>query len=432
MSRLSILEAKKQATGEVTVSGFVRNQRALKGLIFVVLSDLSDSMQLVIEEKNQAIYDLALTLNLESVIEVSGNLQPKPVKGDAKPDFELLVTDLKILSLAKEQLPIPVLQKADNEADFDLRLNWRFLDLRRAENQLIFKTWTELERGFREYLAAANYIQIYTPTFMNTSSETGADVFEVKYFDKKAYLAQSPQFYKQMAMSSGLEKVFMVGTVYRAEKSFTNRHVTEFTGWDFEISYIDSVEAIMDEEEKMLVAGFQCVKDNLGLAIEVPTQPFPRLTLAEAKVKLEVKGIKGEAADDLTPEEERGICQIIKEETGHDFVFLTSYPASVRPFYHMRQEADNSLTKSYDLLYKGLEITTGAVREHRIDVLEKQALEKNMSLEELADYLNFFRYGCPPHGGAGIGPARIVMRLLDLNNIKEAIFLPRDVKRLTP
>jgi aspartyl-tRNA synthetase len=160
--------------------------------------------------------------------------------------------------------------------------------------------------------------------------------------------------------------------------------------------------------------------------------PFPRLTLAQAKEKLVAKGIKGEAPDDLNPEEERGICQIIKEETGNDFVFVTAYPISVRPFYHMRREDDNSLTKSYDLLYQGIEITTGAIREHRIEVLEKQALGKNMSLEELADYLNFFRYGCPPHGGAGIGPARIVMKLLGLNNIKEAVFLPRDVKRLIP
>jgi aspartyl-tRNA synthetase len=432
MNRILIKEAKQQGQGEVLLSGFVRNQRALKGLIFAVLSDVSDSIQLVMEEKNAAVYNQALTLNLESVIEVSGTLQPKPVKNGMNPDFELLVSDLKILSLAKEQLPIPVLAKADNQADFDLRLNWRFLDLRRPENQLIFKVWTELEKGFREYFAAANYIQIYTPTFMSTASETGADVFEVKYFDKKAYLAQSPQFYKQMAMASGLEKVFMVGTVYRAEKSFTNRHVTEFTGWDFEVSYVDSEETIMAEEEKMIVAGFKNVKENLNLDITVPNQPFPRLTLAQAKEKLIAGGIKGEAADDLNPEEERGICEIIKKETGNDFVFITAYPTSLRPFYHMRREDDNSLTKSYDLLYKGIEVTTGAVREHRIEVLEKQALEKGMNLEELADYLNFFRYGCPPHGGAGIGPARIVMKLLDLNNIKEAVFLPRDVKRLMP
>jgi len=432
MNRILIKEAKKQGQGEVSLAGFVRNQRALKGLIFTVLSDLSDSIQLVIEEKSEAVYNQALTLNLESVIEVSGTLQPKPVKAGMTPDFELLVTDLKILSLAKEQLPIPVLAKVDNQADFDLRLNWRFLDLRRSENQLIFKVWTELEKGFREYFASADYLQIYTPTFMSTASETGADVFEVKYFDKKAYLAQSPQFYKQMAMASGLEKVFMVGTVYRAEKSFTNRHVTEFTGWDFEISYIDSEETIMVEEEKMIVAGFKNIKDNLGLDIVVPDRPFPRLTLAQAKEKLVVVGIKGEAIDDLNPEEERGICEIIKQETGNDFVFITAYPISVRPFYHARREDDNSLTKSYDLLYKGIEVTTGAVREHRIEVLEKQALEKGMNLEELADYLNFFRYGCPPHGGAGIGPARIVMKLLDLSNIKEAVFLPRDVKRLVP
>ncbi len=433
MNRILIKEAKKQGQGEVCLSGFVYNQRAFKGLIFVDLRDVSGRIQLVIEEQSAAAYNEATKLSLESVISVKGSLKEKPVRGDAAAkDYELLVSDLEILSLAAEQLPIPVLQKIDNEADIDLRLNWRFLDIRRPENKLIFQVWTELEKGFREYYDQAGYIQIYTPTFMSTASETGADVFAVKYFDRQAYLAQSPQFYKQMAMSAGLEKVFMVGTVYRAEKSFTNRHVTEFTGWDFELSYVKDVEEVMAEEEQMLIHGLANIKNNLGLEIDVPQAPFPRLTLAQAKEKLATAGIKGEAPDDLNPEEERGICELIKEETGCDFVFVTDYPISVRPFYHMRYENDPTLTKSYDLLYKGVEITTGAVREHRIEILEKQALEKGMSLDELADYLNFFRYGCPPHGGAGIGAARIVMRMLDLKNIKEAIYLPRDVKRLNP
>jgi aspartyl-tRNA synthetase len=267
---------------------------------------------------------------------------------------------------------------------------------------------------------------------MSTASESGADLFEVKYFEKKAYLSQSPQFYKQMAMAAGFEKVFMVGPVYRAEPSYTTRHVTEFTGWDFEVSYIDSHFELMAIEEQMLIAGFSQVKDALGLDITVPTAPFPKITMAEAKVKLKAAGIPSEKDYDISSEEEKALGDIIKKETGHDFVFVTDWPIAGRPFYHMRYADSPGITKSADLLYKGLEITTLAQREHRIAVLEKQALEKGLSLESLTDYLNFFRYGCPPHGGAGIGPARIVMKLLDQPSIKEVIYLPRDVKRLRP
>ncbi len=436
MNRLSVSAAKKQGQGSVTVAGFVHNKRVHKGVVFVDLRDLSGLLQLVVLESEVTAYQAVEGLNLESVLEASGILQEKPAKKGAEPgekDFELLVKEIKVLSSAAEQLPIQVLQKIDNEADLDNRLNWRFLDLRKEEHRLIFSVWTELEKGFRKYFSDQNFFQIYTPTLMSTASETGADVFAVKYFERQAYLSQSPQFYKQMAMAAGMEKVFMVGPVYRAEKSFTNRHVTEFTGLDFEISYIASHEDVMKTEEEMLVAGFQALAEkNLPLEFAVPTLPFPRLTLAEVKAKLAAKGIKSEADDDLNPEEERAICALVKEEMNHDFIFVTDYPVSARPFYHMRHEDNPQLTKSFDLLYQGIEITTGAQREHRVEVLEAQALEKGMNLEELADYLNFFRFGCPPHGGVGIGPARIIMKLLGLGNIKEAIFLPRDVKRLNP
>jgi len=438
MTRLSIAEAKKQGQGEVSVSGWVRNLRAHKGVIFVDLADISEIMQLVFVSNNNGNndnYNLAEKLTLESVIEVTGTLQAKPMKkNEVNPvqDFELLATASKLISLADENLPIPVLTKADNEANLDNRLDWRWLDLRRGEHQLIFKVWTKLEEGFREYFSQNNFIQINTPCLMSTASETGSEVFEVKYFDRKAYLSQSPQFYKQMAMASGLEKVFCFGPVFRAELSFTTRHVTEFTGWDFEISYIKSHADLMDTEEALLVSGFEKIKKDLNLEIVVPTRPFPRITLAEAKKKLAAKGIKSEKDFDFSTEEEKELGNIIKEENNHDFVFVTDYPIAARPFYHMRHADDANLTKSFDLLYRGLEITTGAEREHRIEILEKQAIEKGMNLEELKDYLNFFRFGCPGHGGVGIGPGRIVMKLLELGSVKEACFLPRDVKRLNP
>ncbi len=432
MSRMSIAKAKEQQEGKVTIAGWVRNVRAHKGVIFIDLRDISDVMQIVFVVGNDN-YDLAEKLQLESVIEVTGTLQEKPNKDKEAPkDYELSVEESKLISLSDENLPIPVLAKGDNEANLDNRFDWRWLDLRREENQMIFKVWSKLEEGFRSYFMSNDFIQIYTPCFMSTASETGSEVFEVKYFDKKAYLSQSPQFYKQMAMAAGLEKVFTFGPVFRAEPSFTSRHVTEFTGWDFEVSFIESHADIMDIEEGLLVAGFKKVKEDLGLDIEVPSQPFPRITLAEAKEKLKAAGIKSEKDFDFSTEEEKEFGDIIKKETGHDFVFVTDYPIEARPFYHMRYEDKPGVSKSFDLLYRGLEITTGAQREHRVDILEKQAVEKGMDLEELKDYINFFRYGCPSHGGVGIGPARIIMKILGLNNVKEACFLPRDVKRLTP
>ena len=431
MPRIAIKEAIKQS-GTVTVAGWVRNIRLHKGLAFIDLCDLSGQLQVVLEANNPT-YALVDKLTLESVLEVSGQIKPKPPKkGSTVQEYEIHAATAKVISQADAELPIPVLTKADNEADVENRFNWRWLDLRQPEHQRIFQVWTELEKGFRQYWDQAGYLQIYTPTFMNTASESGAEVFTVKYFDRQAYLAQSPQFYKQMAMASGLEKVFTVGPVYRAEKSYTNRHSTEFTGWDFEISYINSDEEVMAELENMIISGFQQVKSALNLAIDMPKLPFPKLTMKQAKERLFAAKIKAEQSDDLSAEEETALGRIIKEETGHDFCFLTHYPFSARPFYHMKQEDDASLTKSFDLFYKGLEITTGAQREHRLDILQQQAKEKNMDLASLSDYFNFFKYGCPPHGGAGIGPARIIMKLLDLPNIREAVFLPRDVRRLRP
>jgi len=433
MSRMMIAAAKEQGQGSVQVAGWARNLRVHKGLIFIDLRDLSGQMQLVVLESSPAFTE-ASRLTLESVVSVTGTLQTKPAKkGDDSgvPDFELLVDTLEILSLADENLPIPVLTKADNEAEIDLRFDYRWLDLRQEDKQLIFKTWSKLEEGFREEFIRQGFMQIYTPCLMNTASETGSEVFEVKYFDRKAYLSQSPQFYKQMAIASGFEKVFTFGPVFRAEKSFTTRHVTEFTGWDFEFAFIESHHDIMDMEEKLLVNGFKKLKEELNLEIEVPISPFPRITLADVKIKLKAVGVPSEKEGDLSPEEEREICRLIKEEQGHDFIFVTDYPAETRAFYHMRYP-DTNITKSFDLLYRGVEVTTGAQREHRLNILEKQAIEKGMNLEELKDYLNFFRFGCPPHGGVGIGPARLIMKILGLSNVKEACFLPRDVHRLLP
>ncbi|MBI4215296.1 MAG: aspartate--tRNA(Asn) ligase, partial [Parcubacteria group bacterium] len=296
------------------------------------------------------------------------------------------------------------------------------------------------EQSLREYWTRENFIEIHSPKLMGSPSESGAEVFEVRYFDRKAYLAQSPQFYKQMAMAAGFEKVFEVGPVFRAEPSFTSRHATEFTGYDCEFSFVESHQDVMLSEqkaiqymlEKVKAAFGDEIKKVFGREVAVPSIPFPQVTMKEAKRILGELKVISEKEGDLSPEEEVQLCRYILEKQGHEFVFVTEYPAAVRAFYHMRLESDPQITKSFDLLWNGIEITTGAQREHRYEKLVAQASEKKMNLALLQFYLNFFRYGCPPHGGFGMGPSRMLMKLLNLSNVREACFLYRGVKRLEP
>ncbi|MFA5759374.1 MAG: amino acid--tRNA ligase-related protein, partial [Clostridia bacterium] len=261
-------------------------------------------------------------------------------------------------------------------------------------------------------------------------------------FNQKAYLAQSPQFYKQMAMASGFEKVFEIGPVFRAEESFTARHTTEFTGIDCEISYINSHYDLMNHQEDLLIYAFKRVKEILGEEInkefgfefEVPKKPFPKITMKEAYEILNKNGINKsyEKDGDFDTESEKFMGQYAKEHFGHDFLFVTNYPKTVRPFYHMMNEDDPTTTKSYDLIYKGTEITTGAQREHRYEILKEQALAKGLTLPNIQFYLDFFKYGCPPHGGMGMGLARILMLMLCLYNIRETTYIFRGPTRITP
>lgn len=429
MERTYTKDLKEKLGQEVKIDGFVQVRRDQGGIKFIVLRDVTGTVQCIVMKQSGEVFDQVGGLSLESVVEVGGLVKEQK---QAPGGFEVEIKSLKVLSVA-EPLPIPVMEeKGGNEVDATLRFDYRWIDLRKPEKLKIFKVWTALEKGFRKYFADHGFIQVYSPSIMGTASEGGAEVFEIKYYDKKAYLSQSPQFYKQLAQAAGFEKVFLMVPYYRAELSFTTRHMTDFTGWDFEMSFIESHEDIAKAEERMLVEGFKAVKAEVLPDLEVPTLPFPRLTMKEAKERLKKVGIFSEKDGDFSSEEEREIGRLMKEETGHDFVFVTEYGAPYRAFYHMRPEKDQSVTKSYDLMYKGLEITTGAQREHRPEILKKQAIEKGVPTEPLEGYFSYFKYGCPPHGGAGIGPGRIVMKILDLESVKDATFLPRDVKRLTP
>lgn len=441
--RFLVTNAAKHIGEKVKVCGWVNTRRAHGKILFIDLRDISGIMQVVFVPSNKEVYDLAQELRPEWVVEITGQIvkRPEQMINDKieTGQVELSAGGLKILSKA-ETPPIPVGEEVAEEPEIDKRMDWRWIDLRKPKDALVFKTWTLLESAFREFWITNKYIEIHSPKLIATASESGAEVFEVKYFDKKAYLAQSPQFYKQMAMAAGFEKVFEVGPVFRAEPSFTSRHATEFTGYDAEISFVNSHYDVMDEEERMIAYGLEKVKavyggeilKMYGREVVVPKLPFPKITMEETKKILSKKGLKSERDGDLSPEEERAISEYVKEKYGHEFVFITDYPAKVRAFYHMRYEDKPEITKSFDLLWSGLEITTGAQREHRYDVLVKQAKEKKMNIKHIQFYLDFFRYGCPPHGGYGMGPNRMIMKLFGIENVRDAMFVYRGVKRLTP
>ncbi|MEK9174936.1 MAG: aspartate--tRNA(Asn) ligase [Patescibacteria group bacterium] len=437
MERIHTNQIEKNIGQQVKIAGFVQTIRDQGSIKFILVRDISGLVQVVITKEKTEAAKIANGLSLESVVEIIGLAKSEK---QAPGGFEIAAENISILSLSDPELPIPVVEKGQEETDQAIRLVWRWLDLRKLKNTLVFKVWTLMESAFREYWLRNGYMEIHSPKLIATASEGGSEVFEVKYFERKAYLAQSPQFYKQMAMAAGFEKVFEVGPVFRAEPSFTSRHATEFTGYDTEISYIESHYDVMAEEEKTIQHVISKIKEaygdeifkTYGRELALPTLPFPKISMAKAKEILAGLGMPSEKGGDLSPEEERKICEHVKESQNHEFVFITEYPATVRPFYHMRDEKNLKLTKSFDLLWNGLEITTGAQREHRYDILVSQAKEKGMGLASLQFYLNFFKYGCPPHGGYGLGPNRVLMKLLGLENVRDAIFLYRGVKRLEP
>lgn len=423
----------------VRICGFVDNIRKTKNNYFLIVRDRTGEIQVYISIKQN--HELAATverLTLESTIEVIGRVVENPgVKNGGK---EIIPDEITVVSTAHSNFPI-----SDNSSP-ETKMDWRYLDLRNPKNRLIFELSTVIEHAMREYWKNNGFIEIHSPKLMGTCSESGSELFKLEYFGTEAYLAQSPQFYKQMAMNAGFEKIFEIGPVFRANPSFTSRHETEFISVDAEISWIESHEDVMKLEEEWIAYFMKCAKEELGdkvlelfgTEIVVPTTPFPRVSLAKAKEIISKCGYTSPKSNDLSPDDERILCEYFLKEYGHDFVFVTDYPVSARPFYHMRHEDDPTLTKSFDLLYRGIEVTTGAQREHRYDILKSQILEKQVSenddmlLESLKHYLQFFEYGSVPHGGYGFGLSRLLMKMLNLPNIRHVTFLSRSPKRLTP
>ena len=440
-SRVLIKNLSALDDGTVSVSGWVDTVRDQKKVQFVVLRDESGAVQLVNPRTTDA--DGSVVAD-EPATSISGLAQGTfvTVTGQLKHDervklggIEIKLATLTVVSAAIPETPIAA------DSSLDKRMDWRFLDLRNPKQNLIFRIQTTFEHALRTYWIEHDFIELHTPKLMASASESRAELFEVGYFDTKAYLAQSPQFFKQMAQSAGFGKIFEVGPAFRADPSFTSRHATEFTSVDSEISWIDSHDDVMQLHEDLMVAGFTAVKAKHGdevlalfdVEVTVPSTPFPRIPLAEAKEIVKSRGYEvPRDDDDMDPEGERQIAAYVAEKYGHEFVFLTDYASSIRPFYHMRHEGDASITKSYDLIFNGTEISTGAQREHRIEVLEAQAIEKGLDPKEIEGYLDFFRYGVPSHGGFGMGLARVLMLMLHQASIREVTYLFRGPTRLEP
>ncbi|MEA4914151.1 MAG: aspartate--tRNA(Asn) ligase [Christensenella sp.] len=414
----------------VRIESFIEHIRNTRYMAFLVVRDRSGSVQVTIEKQLHPEWTEILdSLTVESVVSIEGNLRENPqVKLGGR---ELNPTNLEILSLAA---PLPLTK----DANIDTRMDYRWLDLRGEKERLLFEVQTCLVAAMREFLLQRAFIEIHTPKLIAAASESGADVFEVGYFDRKAYLAQSPQFYKQMAMAAGFERIFETGPVFRAEKSYTNRHTTEFTGFDLEFSYIESFHDVMNLEAELLTYALERVQQQLGEKIErfygtkvvVPKLPFPVIALPELYRELEKRygyHLPQSEHVDTTTEAEQLSYRFSMEEFGHEFLLITDFAAEKRAFYHMRKDG---VPQGYDLVWRGVEITTGAQREHRYNVLCRQANERGLG-EDVKFYTEFFRYGCPPHGGFGLGVDRLTMLLLG-TGIKEAMFLFRGPNRLTP
>ena len=439
MERTLIKDLPEHIDQKVTIKGWLHTLRDQKNMQFLIIRDRTGLVQVAHYKKgNLDLAEKISTLGTESALTVIGKVvENKIVKLGG---LEIQLEDLLVENPA--EIPLPFEPFGEYLPDQDFRLDWRYLDLRRDVNQLIFEIQTTAEQAMREYWIAHDFIEMHSPKIMGAPSESGAELFSLPYFETTAYLAQSPQFYKQMAMAAGYERVFEIGPVFRADPSFTSRHMTEFTGVDMEMSWIDSHEDVMAFMERWLAFTYEevyqkhgeAIQENFEVELNVPSVPFPRITMAEAHDLLKEIGYKlpPEKKYDLDPGAERALSTHFKETQGHDYVFVTDWPFEVRPFYHMLDPNNKEITRSFDLLGSGLEVATGAQREHRYEVLKTQAIAKGLTLEPIQNYLNYFRYGTPPHGGFGFGLSRFLMILLNLSNIREAVYLFRGPTRLSP
>ncbi len=430
-NRILCADLEKHIGDNVTISGRIHRIHSLGGIEFFTLRDRTGMTQLVIEGESPE-----QNINPETVIEVNG----KVTKEDRSPygNIEIKVAKLKILGKAKQNLQVPISSTLKN-TNLPTILDNRTLSIRNPEILNVFKVQSEIVRLFGEYMRKNDFTEIKTPKLISSGTEGGTNIFEVKYFDRIAFLAQSPQFYKQIMVGSGLERVFEIGPVFRAEKHSTIRHLNEYTSLDFEMSYIKDEQDIIDMQEGLIGHILNGVKEKYGRLIkelyntdiEMPDH-IPRIHFLEALDILTKLGVKDFEEGDLSPEGERMICDYFKKEENSSFVYIIGYPITKRPMYTMPDERLPGYTRSFDLLYRGLEITTGGQRIHDYEMLRKSIIEFGGNPMSFKYYTDCFKFGMPAHGGLGLGLERITKQILAFKNIREACLFPRDINRITP
>lgn len=433
MNRILNKEVKNYIGQEILVKGWVHNVRMLGQVAFIILRDRSALLQTVVDAKQ---IDIKKITN-ESVVEIKGK-----VKEDKRAigGVELEVTELKIISLADDTLPIEVNKTKELfTAGLDAIIVNRPISIRNIDIRSIFKVQAELIWAFRDFLRKQDFTEIHSSKIVASGTEGGANLFKIDYFGKLAYLAQSPQFYKQIMVGSGFERVFEVGMVYRAEEHDTSRHLNEYLSLDYEMGFIENEQDVINMEINLLKAMFSHVKEACKeelerYKIEVPMfETIPQITLDEAK-KLLKKEYQKDLLDekDLDPEGEKLLCHYYETKENIPLVYVIDYPIEKRPVYTMAHESIPGVTRSFDLLFKGKEITTGGQRIHDYQMLVNNMKKFGLNPDNFSSYLSVFKYGMAPHGGLAIGAERITQQLLNLENIREASLFPRDRNRIVP
>lgn len=429
MKRRLVSELNSCINNKANIQGWVYKVRKLKSISFVILRDRSGLVQCIVDNSKIDISNI----RLESVVSIIGEVKESNNKLNF---FEIVVEEIEVINNSINELPIEI-NKESLECNLDTMLSNRVLSLRHPKVNAIFKVQNEIVNGFREFLNSEGFTEIRTPKIVKEGAEGGADLFEVKYFENKAYLATSPQFYKQMMVAAGFERVYEIGHAYRAEEHNTNRHLNEYVSMDLEMGFINDEKDIMNLEEQMLKyilnkLNINCKEYFELLEVSIPEikESIPRVDFNEALNILKKEYNKSDLEGDLDPEGEKLIYKYIKEKYNSEFVFLTNYPRKKRPMYTM--PLGEKGTHSFDLLFKGIEITTGGQRIHEYEKLIENIKYKGFNPEEYESYLDAFKYGMPKHGGFAIGLERITSKLLDLENVREATLFTRDRKRLIP
>lgn len=413
----------------VTLHGSIYKIRRMSGFCFVILRTARHTVQCVCDRQ-----EIMEELQEEACVELTAL-----VVGEerARVGYELHIQEMKVLSRPQEQMPIVMNQKRI-EASLEHKLDYRPLTLRNEKERAVFKLQEGILRGFRKFFEAGGFTEIHSPKIVHAGAEGGANIFKLDYFGRNAYLAQSPQFYKQM-MVGVFERVYEIGPVFRAEKHDTARHLNEYTGVDFEMGYIQSFRDIMEAETEMLRSALAMLREEYAYELELlqvklpDIREIPAVRFSEAKALVQERtGRESGECHDFEPEEERQLSEIIFRETGSEFVFVTHYPSSKRPFYAMEDEENREETLSFDLIFRGLEITTGGQRIHEYGMQAEKMRRLGMNVEDFESFLMMHKHGMPPHGGLGLGLERFTARLLGFENVRQASLFPRDINRLEP